>query len=217
MKALITYGGTREAIDQVRYIGNFSTGNTGYKIATYLEKMGAEVFCLRGVSSPSFSKEKVFTSFQDLDELCKQVLSTQDFDIIIHAAAVSDYTLKSIETTGKEKLKKSGGKIHSGQDIYLHLEPTPKILEKLKSYSKNKNLRVIAFKLTENATEEEIKEAIKKISLLDIDYIVQNDLSNISSQQHKGHIYKKNNQVISSFQTKEELAKSIYTITQEIL
>jgi phosphopantothenoylcysteine decarboxylase/phosphopantothenate--cysteine ligase len=98
---LITSGGTKEKIDDVRFIANMSTGNTGASIADYLITEGYNVSFLHAKDSIkpeancSFFE---FVSFNDLNTKIERLLSQNNYDIVIHLAAVSDYTVTEIKT-----------------------------------------------------------------------------------------------------------------------
>jgi phosphopantothenoylcysteine decarboxylase/phosphopantothenate--cysteine ligase len=176
-KILVTAGGTQEAIDDVRVISNVSTGKTGYKIAHYLMEAGYDVELLRASraeipSEASFPTHQ-FTDFKSLDSQLQLLLSDKKFTHVIHAAAVSDYSIDPIQ-----------GKMDSSIPVSLKLRPNPKLISKIKSYSKNPNLKVIGFKLTSHLPLEEQIAKVDKL-LTDADYVVHNDLSEISKERHK--------------------------------
>src|SRR5688500_5204993 len=104
MKILITSGGTREPIDQVRFITNFSTGKTGALLTDYFCETGHEVTQFFGegsmVSRRAATKQS-YSSFQDLDQKLRALLKSENFDAIIHLAAVSDYSVSDVEFEGK--------------------------------------------------------------------------------------------------------------------
>ena len=211
MKVLITSGATREPIDSVRYISNFSTGKTGAAIADYLTQAGIDVVFFAGLGSarPHHPVKLIeYSSFRNLDEILKAELSSQDFDGVIHAAAVSDY---SVENSAKGKLSSDTETLH------LQLSRNFKIVERLKGYSRcpDRTL-IIAFKLTDTPNPEAQLKAIQKLSLHSkIDWVVHNDLSEISENlQHHFSIFSKN-QKISEGQTKVELAKTLLKLIQE--
>ena len=106
-KILITAGPTCEAIDPVRYITNHSSGKMGYAIAYDAMLRGAEVTL---VSGPTSLKPVPFVNFvpiQSAEDMAEAVLSAApEQDVIIKAAAVADYTPK---TMAAEKIKKDKG------------------------------------------------------------------------------------------------------------
>jgi len=165
-KILVTSGATFEEIDPVRVITNKSSGKMGNAIAEQAFLRGAEVILLRGHNSvePNYNiKEEKFTTVKDLFNKIKKYLKTAD--IIIHAAAVSDFELES----------RSKKKIKSNKELHLELTPTTKILENLKKM--NKNIFLVGFKAEVNLSETElINSAYSLLKSADADLIVANDV-----------------------------------------
>ncbi len=176
-KILITAGGTREPIDDVRFITNSSTGQTGYDLATYFSELGFDVTLDLAESSKlkpksSFKTER-FDDYSSLETLLKKQLSEQSFDWIFHAAAVSDFSVE-----------KAQGKISSGKDLNLSLKPNPKLINKLKTWSKNSNTRLVGFKLTSHSDPEAIAQKVSHLQEESkADYVVQNDSSTLKNRQ----------------------------------
>jgi phosphopantothenoylcysteine decarboxylase/phosphopantothenate--cysteine ligase len=179
MKLLITSGGTREAIDPVRYLSNGSTGKTGAALAAALAKLGHEVTLLHGAGATLPSEPvatELFISTEDLrTKLCTQ-LSGGTYDAVIMAAAVSDY---SPETMAAHKL-------NSDEDtLTLQLVRNPKILPQLRGFSP-RPIKVVGFKLTVGANDSAREEAVRnQFEKAGVDVVVQNDLVEIrSSDEH---------------------------------
>ncbi|MEW6195879.1 MAG: bifunctional phosphopantothenoylcysteine decarboxylase/phosphopantothenate--cysteine ligase CoaBC [Bacteroidota bacterium] len=181
---LVTSGATKENIDGVRFITNLSTGRTGAAIADYFLRRNNFVTVLLGEDSilPAADCEKIFfKDFNDLNGKLEKLLSEKDFDVVIHLAAVSDYSLASIEIDGKKFTTEMNKKISSDNDgMVLNLKRNFKIVEKLKSYSHNKNITVTAFKFTSTDSEEERSAEVGKLfskSAGAINFVVLNDKS----------------------------------------
>ena len=181
-KVLITSGGTKEAIDGVRFIANMSTGKTGAALAGYFSRLNYSVTFLyaRDSALPEEPCEKIeFVSFADLDRNLNKLLSRNNYDAVIHLAAVSDFSPVTIETGNgilelplKQKLESDL------ESLSISFKRNYKIVERLKEYSINKKIIVVAFKLTSNADPEEKGNAIRKMfNCRGIDYVVSNDLS----------------------------------------
>jgi phosphopantothenoylcysteine decarboxylase/phosphopantothenate--cysteine ligase len=203
VKVLVTAGGTQEAIDTVRVISNVSSGRTGVAIADYLDKMGVSVTLLRshnGMASQSLKNQEVFTDFKSLDRHMKDLLSDKSFTHVIHAAAVSDYSVASIEIDGEKHKPFETPKLSSDADqMSIHLIRNPKIVSQLKSYSENKDLKVIAFKLTSKATADERQKAVTKLfENSHVDAVVHNDLTeiDIANRKHKFTLHTSQNKTI---------------------
>ncbi|HWU43090.1 MAG TPA: phosphopantothenoylcysteine decarboxylase, partial [Bdellovibrio sp.] len=195
-KILVTAGGTQEPLDTVRVISNLSSARTGIVLAEYLTQMGFDVTLLQAHASPKseiVQHRDTFISFASLDEQLKNYLSKEDFTHIIHAAAVSDYSVENIEVSGQHYQPLQQKKISSDADsMTIHMKRNHKIVDRLKEYSKNKSLQVIAFKLTSHATAEQKKSAVEKLfKSSQADLVVHNDLTDIDivKRTHKFTLY----------------------------
>ena len=163
VKILITAGGTREAIDSVRFIGNRSTGKQGIAIAKVAKARGAAVTLL----AANISTENLFgietISVTNTAELQSKL--SENFpkcDVLIMAAAVSD--AKPLERVGKVKK----------QDLNeISLQPTPDLLAEL---SKSKKSQVVVGFAAESK-ENLIAEGQRKLVAKGLDLIYANDIA----------------------------------------
>ncbi len=213
MRVLITSGATREPIDSVRYISNISTGKTGAEIAKSFARAGIDtvLICGQGAERPQGEmKVKEYSSFKNLDQMLQDELGQHPFDAIIHAAAVSDFSVPHPHP----------GKMSSETDeINLRLIRNFKIVERLKDYAKySPSIRVIAFKLTDTPDAQEQMRAIQRLSQHSkIDWVVHNDLTEITpASQHSFSIFSRD-QKIARGKTKQELADTLLNLIQEKL
>lgn len=190
MKILITLGGTAEALDGVRFITNFSSGATGSFLADELAGNGHEVKALCAKSAKYLPKlcDKVFYSdFKSLDALIRQTLREEDFNLIIHLAAVSDFSPEYIICGGRRIEPGAEKKLPSdAPEMTVKLKRNFKIVARLKSYAKN-NPAVAAFKLTNGANPEEAARAAAKVA--GADFVIHNDLSRYSRQEREFTFY----------------------------
>lgn len=165
-KILVTSGATFEEIDPVRVITNKSSGKMGNAIAEQAFLRGAEVLLLRGHNSvePHYTiSEEKFTTVNDLFNKIKN--NIKNFDVVIHAAAVSDFEVNN----------KKSDKIKSHQQLHLELTPTTKILENIKKL--NKKIFLVGFKAEYNFPRNElVKSAYNLLKSADADLIVANDV-----------------------------------------
>ncbi|MEK6946372.1 MAG: bifunctional phosphopantothenoylcysteine decarboxylase/phosphopantothenate--cysteine ligase CoaBC, partial [Nanoarchaeota archaeon] len=165
-KILVTAGATFEEIDPVRVITNKSSGKMGNMIAEQAFLRGADVLLLRGHNSAESRynlNEEKFSTVNDLFNKIKKNL--KNFDIVIHAAAVSDFEINN----------KADKKIKSDKELHLELAPTTKILENLKKL--NKKIFLVGFKAEYNFSKNELVEsAYKLLKSSDSDLIVANDV-----------------------------------------
>lgn len=163
-KVLITAGPTYEAIDPVRFIGNYSSGRMGYAIAHEFANRGAEVTLVSGPSNQKVKHPNIqrlgVQSAQQMFEACQNLFGHSDIAIL--SAAVADFKPKNVP---EEKIKKEDGYSH------IELEPTVDILKTLGSQKKNQLL--IGFALE---TNNEVENAHKKLQNKNCDAIVLNSL-----------------------------------------
>lgn len=193
MNILITGGGCEEPIDDVRSVCNFSTGKTSSLIADCLVKAGHNVICLSGYRAIK-SKNCIvhmFRTFEDLKLKLEQTLSQNEFDAVIHAAAVSDYSPDFVTIDGKNYPAGSINKIPSGKTFSVTMKQNPKLIESVKRLSK-KNCILIGFKLTDRFSDGEKFDAVRKvfygknqeINADSPDFVVLNDKSEITESVH---------------------------------
>jgi phosphopantothenoylcysteine decarboxylase/phosphopantothenate--cysteine ligase len=119
----------------------------------------------------------MFGTFADLAAALERRLSAEEFDAVIHAAAVSDFSLQAIEVNGTA-LPAGVTKLDSGAAPTLRLRRNPKLLDTLRHHSRNRALRVVAFKLTQEAEAPAARAAV--IGLFAngaADFVVHNDLA----------------------------------------
>lgn len=215
-KILITSGGTEEPIDGVRTISNFSTGKTGVVLAEFFYNHGFDVTLVaaqRAFKPHSNIRVKTYGSFNELNQLLQEELRDNHYTAVIHAAAVSDYSVDYL-LSGEEKLYVNNDiKIDSSKPLSIVLKPNFKILNRLKEYS-SEDITIIGFKLTKNADNILINEKLAKIFQGEgVDFVVQNDLSSINDHQHITNIYNTDG-LISTNSTKEALAEALVHIVE---
>ena len=163
-KILITAGGTVEAIDPVRYIGNRSSGRMGFEIAKAAKNHGAEVILIAGKTEVEPPQNLKFIKIESAEEMRESVL--QEFnsvDAVIMSAAVADYKVKNISA---QKIKKSA------ENLTLELVKNPDILKEL---GKLKTSQILVGFAAE--TENLFDYAKKKLAEKNLDFIVANDVT----------------------------------------
>ena len=168
-KVLITAGGTREAIDPVRFIGNHSSGKQGYAIAVAARNRGAQVVLISANSSlqdpPGVKVIKVSSASQMQESLAKEFTDSQ---ILVMAAAVADARPLSLS---QEKIKK-------GNLENIELQLNPDLLRELGAI-RGKNQVLVAFAAeTESIGDATIEAARTKMISKGADLIFLNDVSN---------------------------------------
>ncbi|QWT17014.1 bifunctional phosphopantothenoylcysteine decarboxylase/phosphopantothenate--cysteine ligase CoaBC [Collinsella sp. zg1085] len=166
---LISAGGTQEAIDPVRYIGNRSSGKFGYALAEVARSMGADVTLVSGPSSCTVPAGVHFVSVQSAQEMFEAVDAHFDqATVFISAAAVADYTPVH---TATQKLKKEYAPLES-----LELRQTVDILATMSARKAGRT--VIGFAAE---TEHTLEFAREKLARKGCDAIVANDVSRTDS------------------------------------
>ena len=162
-RVVVTAGGTREAIDPVRYVGNRSTGKQGYAIAEAALARGAEVTLISTVDLEAPLGVDL-VSVESASEMHEAVLERADADVIVMAAAVADFRPLDVSDS---KIKKDGG------PPKLVLEATVDILSDVGS-SKLPGQVVVGFAAE---TDELVAHASAKLERKNVDVIVANDVS----------------------------------------
>lgn len=187
-RILITAGGTREPIDDVRYIGNHSTGRTAAALCDSLAAAGHRVTWLGAETAKRptrATQEEVFVSFADLEQQLRHLLGTQHFDWVVHAAAVSDFSVAEILPGAAAPQAAGTGKLSSREDVTLRLARNPKLLDRIRSFSCHPDVGVIGFKLTAGADPVEIQAAVQRLfAQAGTDAVVHNDLAEINAERH---------------------------------
>ncbi|HUY95897.1 MAG TPA: bifunctional phosphopantothenoylcysteine decarboxylase/phosphopantothenate--cysteine ligase CoaBC [Terracidiphilus sp.] len=161
---LVTAGGTREALDPVRFLGNRSSGKMGYAIAEAARARGARVVLVSGPTAlyPPARVETVKVT--TADEMRETVLDRMgEATMIVKCAAVADY--RPVRVSG-EKLRRSG-------PMTVEFEPTEDILAEVVRRRRPGQLIVGFAAETANIMESGRAKLLKKGA----DAIVVNDVS----------------------------------------
>ena len=166
MRILITAGPTREKIDPVRFITNYSSGKMGYALAQAASELGNEVILVSGpVSIPVPEGVTEFYGIESAQEMADKVFELfPTCDAAIMVAAVADYRPAEICSS---KMKKSDG------DLYLRLERTTDILAEL-GKRKQKHQKLIGFAAE---TDDLLANAQSKLERKNLDWIAANKVS----------------------------------------
>ena len=167
-KVLITAGPTLEYIDPVRVITNLSSGKTGVLLASELISAGAKVTIIYGPGNekpPNGAKIINVTTSKEMFDATRNELKKK-LDVVIMAAAASDYTPESVSKSKIKSDKKS---------LTIRLKKTPKIIEHVKKLQKD--VLLVGFKAESNISKNAlIKSAQKKMEDVNADIIIANDI-----------------------------------------
>ena len=204
MKILITSGGTKIKIDLVRSITNMSKGTFGSRIcdefwkkiaynghersAEWMNEKDITFFYHKDSKIPKaealsnemynsgFSKIEYVTydTFDDYRDGLKKLVIEQKYDIVVLAAAVSDY--------GVEKCY--DGKYRSGDDMTIRLVKLPKVIDEVKKLLPAETV-LCGFKLLVNSTDDQLREAMTQQIDRGVDVVIGNDLRDIKANNHK--------------------------------
>lgn len=163
-KVVVTAGPTREHIDPVRFISNPSSGKMGIAMTEAAQSLGADVTLIHGPLSISKPEEIHSVSITTTAELFEAVKEYEDADVIIMAAAVSDFTPAEIH---QQKVKKTEG------ENSIELKKTQDILAWLGEHKKEGQV-LIGFAME---TENLIENATSKLKKKNADWIIANSLN----------------------------------------
>ena len=159
-RVIVTAGGTREAIDSVRYIGNSSTGRMGIELAKAARDMGAEVTLIVANIDLALPSGVSVVRVTTVDEL--ELAMDHPCDLLVMAAAVSDFRVKN---PSKEKLKR-------GASLTLELESTKDLIA---NYAANHpNTTTVAFALADESAQQLEDIARRKLWDKGVDYVIGN-------------------------------------------
>ena len=201
-KILVTAGPTHEYLDDIRFIGNRSSGKQGVEIAKCLQKLKADVTLVIGPVNLDLSSLSKVIRVESAVQMNDAVIETGPFDIAICAAAVSDWRPKE---KAKTKIKKSS----IGKPQILELVENPDILKNICITENRPNL-VIGFAAE---TNDLLTNARLKLKNKGCDWIVANKVTaesnNMGGGENEVIIIKKNEEIKFARQSKEGIAKLI--------
>lgn len=204
---LITAGPTREEIDPIRYISNYSSGKMGYALAEVASQYGAKVTLISGPVSIQAPARVELIPIQTTCDMYDAVLAHyEQADVVIKAAAVADYQADHI---APQKIKKND------QHLILTLKKTRDILKTLGE--KKKKQILIGFAAETTDVEE---HALQKIKKKNLDFIVANNVTTegagFGTDTNIVTIYKKSGEKRElPLQSKRNVAKNILQMVAE--
>lgn len=212
-KVMITAGPTREKIDPVRYISNYSTGKMAYAIADELASRGAEVTVISGPVSVKATEPSVkvvdVESGREMAAACESRFP--DVDIAVMCAAVADYTVENPSAT---KIKREGN-----LPPEIKLVKNPDIARTL-GEMKSPGQMLVGFALE---TDNETGNALGKMERKNLDMIVLNSLrdkgAGFATDTNKVSVFTRGDQlpVEIPLKTKREVAADLADIMERKL
>lgn len=172
LRLLITAGGTREAIDPVRFIGNHSSGKQGFELARTAVARGAEVTVIVAhvdVEPPAGATVIRVSSGEQMHAEVSRLMP--ESDVVVMAAAVADF--RPSEVAGS-KVKKA----ETPAAISLELQPTTDILASIVSSRVGSSPLIVGFAAeTGDASASVLEHGRAKLARKRCDLLVVNDVS----------------------------------------
>ena len=163
-KVLVTAGPTRENIDPVRFISNYSSGKQGYEIARAFSENGFETTLITGPTNLKIPENVRCIEVISGDQMLNETIKNLPVDIAVFTAAVSDFKIKSY----------SDNKIKKTENLELSLEKNIDILSYISKHNSLRPKIVIGFSAETNDLEI---NSLKKLNSKNCDWIVANDVS----------------------------------------
>ena len=165
LKALVTAGPTNEYIDPVRYITNKSSGKQGFEIAKSLSRKGFDTTLISGPTKLKIDDDVNLIKVETADEMLFQTQKNLPASVAVFSAAVADFKIA----------KKFDNKIKKQDSLNINLEKNVDILNYISNHNSMRPDLVIGFAAETNDVE---KNAEKKLSNKNCDWIIANDVSN---------------------------------------
>jgi phosphopantothenate---cysteine ligase (CTP) len=202
MNILVTAGNTQTPIDKVRCITNVFTGRTGAQIALEAHRLGHAVTLLTShvevirALAPNLTPNerwnvRAYRTFDDLQHAMAELVPSRQLDVLIHAAAVSDYHLAGTYApvtgahfdpmtaawTNGKLVDVSAGKVKSHHpELWLRLTPTPKLADMVRTTWAFRGT-FVKFKLEVGVSDAELQDTAQRSrAQSDADLIVANTL-----------------------------------------
>lgn len=176
LRAIVTLGPTHEPLDEVRFVGNRSSGRMGLEIATALRKRGCHVTALAGPCQPTgLDSLPDVVRFRTAEEL-RQLLQARwpEADLLVMAAAVADWRPVEVQPG---KRRRADGRLS------IELEPVAEILGSLES---RPDQFVVGFAL--EPQDELLASAHSKLGRKRADCIVANPLETMDATDIDGSL-----------------------------
>jgi phosphopantothenoylcysteine decarboxylase/phosphopantothenate--cysteine ligase len=163
---VVSAGGTREPIDPVRFISNYSSGKMGFAIAAAAADRGAQVTLVSTASHPAHHGVQV-REVATADEMLAELRSSiKGADLLVMAAAVADFRPARI----------AEGKIRREEtpNLTLELEPIPDLIATLGAEKQAAGVFRVGFAAEDSELSE---KAVEKMKRKGLHAIVANDIS----------------------------------------
>jgi phosphopantothenoylcysteine decarboxylase/phosphopantothenate--cysteine ligase len=202
-RVTITAGGTREPIDQVRFIGNASSGKMGIELATQARDLGAVVTliaCNLEVVLPKGVKVIHAGTVLDL----RAAMQDASCDVLIMAAAVSDFQLA----------KPHEGKLARSNGLSLELIPTVDLVKEFAT--EHPETFTVGFALADAADQELIDISRRKLNDKGLSVVIGNSLASLGSDDTQLHYVSKSDSQFLSGSKKQIALEIINRVAESI-
>ncbi|WP_408900593.1 bifunctional phosphopantothenoylcysteine decarboxylase/phosphopantothenate--cysteine ligase CoaBC [Photobacterium piscicola] len=205
LNIIITAGPTREAIDPVRYLSNYSSGKMGFAIAEAAAKRGANVTLISGPVNLTTPVGVTRININSAEEMHQAVLERAiNNNIFIACAAVADFRPAHIAT---QKMKKQDG----NDDMVIQLVKNPDIVASVAALTENRPFTVGFAAETQNVEHY----ARDKLANKNLDLICANDVSvqgqGFNSDTNALHLYWPNGDKTLPLASKTDLGQQLLT------
>jgi phosphopantothenoylcysteine decarboxylase / phosphopantothenate---cysteine ligase len=164
-RVLVTAGGTREPLDAVRYIGNRSSGRMGVALAAEARRRGAVVTLIASNLAVPPPEDVEVVEAPTAADVESEASARSDADVVLMAAAVSDYRPAETEAAKRPK---------DEQTWEIALEPTTDVLKHIGEHRVNGQV-LVGF--AAETGDGGLDRARKKLATKMVDFIVYNDVS----------------------------------------
>ena len=209
---LITSGGTLEKWDNVRGHTNLSKGIMGCHLAEEALKQGANVIYMHGYFAklPHHAQQMTLVSFEGIEDLgakLKKAVQQDAVDIVIMAAAGSDWLVdKVFDQAGNEMTEQ--GKMPSDEPPIIHFKKAPKILAQIKTWQPNVTL--VGFKLEATIEVAElVARATKRMQSSQASFMVANSAKSLYGEHEPHWIINAAGEVVKA-NGKEQAAEALF-------
>jgi phosphopantothenoylcysteine synthetase/decarboxylase len=212
-KILVTSGGTREYLDEIRFISNISSGKLGAEIAYQFAHYGYAIDYLRTrdaqeVHQCNSVKSTTVTSTMDAKDFMEKAIQKNDYLAVVHCMACGDFGFTPENT--KLKSNSADDFIESlGRRIFVN----PKILPLIKTW--DPNVFLVSFKFEVNLDDKGLATAaINSRDGADGDLVIANDKNEMNREkEHVAHLFFKDEEQFADMpktvRGKPEIASSI--------
>lgn len=217
MKILVTSGGTREPIDDVRVLTNISSGQLGAMIADEALRRFHDVVYIHGLGAmqpllgdnPMQALVRTVPVRDTASLMAEMERHVPDVDAVVHAMAVSDFTF---ERDNPVKLSSSDAEGFI-EFMRANIRPTPKVLDRIREWSPEVFLVSFKFEVG-RSTSELVHAAMASGKRADSDWVFANDKVEMERERdHVGYLVSREG-AATPLHGKQEIARAIVQVIE---